>query len=44
MVKMDAKEESIFRHYKEIIEKRVFNEYDILGFLIFIRRQLNKEK
>lgn len=40
MVKMDTKEEVIFQHYMEIIEKRKFNEYDILGFLIFIRRHL----
>lgn len=44
MTKMDTKEEIMLRHYKRIIEKRVFDEYDVLGFLIFIRRQLAKGK
>jgi len=39
---LDDKEKVILKHYKEIIENRKFDEYDILGFLIFIREKLNK--
>ena len=38
---MDDKEILILQHYKYIIENRLFDEYDILGFLIFIRRHIN---
>ena len=41
---MDKKEQHILKHYKTIIEGRTFTEYDILGFLIFIRRYTQKEK
>lgn len=34
---MDSKEQIILNHYRSIIEGRNFDEYDILGFLIFIR-------
>lgn len=34
---MTLKEQIILNHYKTIIEKRAFDEYDILGFLVFIR-------
>lgn len=34
---MDRKEIEILNHFKKIIENREFDEYDILGFLIFIR-------
>ena len=37
---MDIKEQKMLQHYKNIIENRTFDEYDILGFLIFIRRHL----
>lgn len=40
---MDIKEKQIMKHYKEMIEKREFDEYDILGFLIFIRRHLEDD-
>ena len=40
---MDEKEAIIFSHYKRLIESRGFNEYDILGFLIFIRRHIKNE-
>lgn len=39
---LDIKEKVILNHYKEIIETRSFDEYDILGFLIFIREKLDK--
>lgn len=39
---LDDKEKVILNHYKEIIEKRSFDEYDILGFLIFIREKVDK--
>lgn len=41
---MDIKEQHIFQHYVDILEKRMFDEYDILGFFIFIRRHLDKKK
>lgn len=40
----DIKEEKMLQHYKWIIENRMFDEYDILGFLIFIRRHLSTKK
>lgn len=40
---MDKKEIEILNHYRHIIEKKEFDEYDILGFLIFIRRHIEKE-
>lgn len=33
---MDKKEIEILNHYRDIIERKKFDEYDILGFLIFI--------
>lgn len=39
---MDAKEQRILCHYKKILECREFDEYDILGFLIFIRGHLDR--
>lgn len=41
---MDKKESQIMRHYKMLIETNSFDEYDILGFLIFIRRHLDDGK
>lgn len=35
------KNQIIFNHYKYIIENGLFDEYDILGFLIFIREQID---
>lgn len=37
---MDKKEKVILEHYKNIIETRNFDEYDILGFLIFTREKV----
>lgn len=42
MEQMDLKERLIIEHYKDILQKREFDEYDILGFLITIRRHLKK--
>lgn len=39
---MDDKAKKILEHYREIIENEEFDEYDILGFLIFIRSYLGK--
>ena len=36
------KEQTIINHYKYILENYLFDEYDILGFLIFIREKLDK--
>lgn len=41
---MDNKEKQIMKHYKMLIENNTFDEYDILGFLIFIRRHLEDSK
>ena len=37
---MDLKEKKMLQHYRDIIENKSFDEYDILGFLIFIRRHI----
>lgn len=34
----DKKEELIIKHYGKLLENKEFNEYDVLGFLIVIRR------
>lgn len=39
---MDEKAIKILEHYKIIIENENFDEYDILGFLIFSRNYLDK--
>jgi len=43
---LDTKEQKMLRHYKNLIENRLFDEYDILGFLILVRSHLdiNREK
>jgi len=40
---MDKKAEQILEYYKGIIKNRVFLEYDILGFLIFIREYIKND-
>lgn len=37
----DTKEKLILSHYRLVLEERTFDEYDLLGFLIFIRRHIN---
>ncbi len=44
MKKIDQKEKIIFLHYKDKIENLEFDEYDILGFLIFIRRHIYTDR
>lgn len=44
MKEMDTKEKLILFHYKKLIENREFDEYDVLGFLIFIRRHIDEYK
>lgn len=39
---MDDKAFRIFNHYKYLIEKNSFDEYDIWGFLILIRNYIDK--
>lgn len=41
---MDAKANLILKHYKLLIEARQFDEFDILGFLIFIRSYIPSGK
>lgn len=37
------KSDVILKHYREIIEERKFDEYDILGFMIFIRKFIERD-
>lgn len=37
---MDKKAEAMLLHYKELIDNNLFDEYDLLGFLILIRPYL----
>ncbi len=39
----DKKEKVIFSHFKDMLEYAQFDEYDIIGFLILIRRHLKKD-
>lgn len=41
---MDNKAVMMLAHYKKILEEKTFDEYDILGFLIFIRSHLPKAR
>ena len=41
---MDKKEVVLFNHYKMLFEEDLFNEYDVLGFLIMLRPYLSKYK
>ena len=41
---MDLKANFIMEHYKKLIENREFDEFDILGFLIFIRSFIKPNK
>ncbi len=41
---MDNKAKQIMKHYKVLFENRLFDEYDVLGFLIFIRTYLDESK
>lgn len=41
MLSMDSKEKIILTHYQNLLRSRRFDEYDILGFLIFVRRHIN---
>lgn len=41
---LDVKAQAMLAHYKRIIEEKSFDEYDILGFLIFIRSYLKRGK
>ena len=40
---MDKKAEAILSHYKRVIECNEFDEYIILGFMIFIRSYIHRE-
>ena len=39
---MNEKEKVNLKYYKDIIEKRKFTEYDIIGFLVLIREYIDK--
>lgn len=43
-VKMDLKASFMLEHYRQLIENREFDEFDILGFLIFIRNYIKISK
>lgn len=38
MIQLDAKEAVMLRHYQKLFDNYSFDEYDILGFLMLIRR------
>ncbi len=38
-----TKNDVILNHYRNLIENYLFDEYDILGFLIFIREQIREQ-
>lgn len=40
---MDTKGQKMLCHYKKMLEEKAFDEYDILGFLIFIRTYLQND-
>lgn len=44
MKSVTPKEMTMLNHYRSIIENRSFDEYDILGFLIFIRARIRSYK
>ena len=41
---MNEKELNNLEHYKQLIENRKFDEYDIMGFLVLIREYLDSKK
>lgn len=41
---MNEKEIKNLEHYKQLIENRKFDEYDIMGFLVLIREYLDPKK
>lgn len=43
MEEIDFKEQLILDHYKDILQDRTFDEYDILGFLITVWHHLKKD-
>jgi len=43
-MELDKKAQIMLSHYKSILEQRLFDEYDILGFLIFIRTYITREQ
>lgn len=40
----DKKEQKILEHYKTLLESSLFDEYDILAFLIFMRRHMGRDR
>ena len=40
MIDLSEKEKMMLAHYRALIQDNTFDEYDILGFLIFIRRHI----
>ena len=43
-MRFDKIEQKILEHYKTLLENSLFDEYDILAFLIFLRRHLDKNR
>lgn len=41
---MNVKELKNLEHYRNIIENRKFDEYDIIGFLVLIREHINQKQ
>lgn len=42
MILKTQKEKLILNHYRQILERRTFDEFDLIGFFIFIRSFIDK--
>lgn len=43
-MELDGKEQIMIRHYSSVFKSHTFDEYDVLGFLIVIRRLIRNNK
>jgi hypothetical protein len=43
-MQLNQKETLMLRHYSKLLDEFLFDEYDILGFLMLIRERIRKEK
>lgn len=43
-MQLNQKESLMLRHYSKLLDEFLFDEYDILGFLMLIRERIRKEK
>lgn len=43
-MQLNQKEQLMLRHYSKLLDEFLFDEYDILGFLMLIREHIRKSK